>query len=77
MSADTFQAAAKYVVALVILIGAFVLIYQEKGDVTQAWTVIGLVAGWIVRDSAGQQATSNAVKTIAAVTPSAPLGTVP
>jgi len=37
-------------------------------DLSQAWTVIGLIVGWIVRDSAGQSATTNAVRTINAAT---------
>lgn len=59
---------AKYVIALAIIAGAFVLIYQGKGDQTQPWTVIGLIAGWIIRDSAGNSATAN-VERIAAAQP--------
>ena len=74
MTSDTLQTLGKYLIALVALIGCFVLIYTAPAGANPAedWTVIGLIVGWIVRDSAGQQATSNAVKTIAAATPNPP-----
>lgn len=65
MNIDTINAIAKYAIALVVIVGCFTLIYQGKGDQVQPWTVIGLVVGWIIRDSAGNQATAN-VKQIAA-----------
>lgn len=67
-TADLIQTVGKYVIATVVLGASFVLIYtaQAGSDSTQAWTVIGLIVGWIVRDSAGQSATSNAVKTLQA-----------
>ena len=66
MTTDTIQTIGKYAIALVTLGGCFVLLYTVDPTNTQPWTVIGLIVGWIVRDSAGQQATSNAVKTITA-----------
>lgn len=48
---------AKYTIALTVIIGCFVLIYQGRGDQVQPWTVIGLIVGWIIRDSAGESAT--------------------
>lgn len=69
MTTDTIQTIGKYAIALVTLGGCFWLLYIGDAASTQPWTVIGLIVGWIVRDSAGQQATSNAVKTIAAATP--------
>lgn len=69
MTSDLINSIAKYAIALTVIIGCFVLIYQGKGDQVQPWTIIGLVVGWIIRDSSGQSATSNAVKTIAATQP--------
>jgi hypothetical protein len=65
---DYLNSGAKYVIALALIGGCFVLIYQGKGDQTQPWTVIGLIAGWIIRDSAGASAAAN-VATIAASQP--------
>lgn len=73
MTSDLVNTFAKYAIALTVIVGCFVLIYQGKGDQVQPWTIIGLVVGWIIRDSSGQSATTNAVKTIAA---SQPNGTV-
>ncbi len=66
MTSDAIQTLAKYVVAVAVIVGCFVLLYTAKATDTQPWTVIGLIVGWIVRDSAGQAATTNAVKTIQA-----------
>lgn len=66
MNADIVQTTGKYVIALAVLVGSFALLYTGDPANTQPWTVIGLIVGWIVRDSAGQSATVNAVKTIAA-----------
>lgn len=63
---ETVNSIAKYVIALTVIVGCFTLIYQGKGDQVQPWTVIGLVVGWIIRDSSGSSATTNAVKTIQA-----------
>ncbi len=65
MTTETIQTVGKYAIALATLIGCFVLLYLNGPD-TQPWTVIGLIVGWIVRDSAGSSATTNAVKTIQA-----------
>ena len=72
MSADTLQTAGKYLIAVAVIVGCFVLLYTAKATDTQPWTVIGLIVGWIVRDSAGNSATTNAVKTIAAASPNPP-----
>lgn len=65
---DQLNAVAKYVIALALIGGCFVLIYQGKGDQTQPWTVIGLIAGWIIRDSAGNSAAANVQKIASTVT---------
>jgi hypothetical protein len=77
VTTDTLQTVGKYVIALAVLVGCFYLIATAAAgaDMSQAWTVIGLIVGWIVRDSAGQQATTNAVKTITAANGTTP--TVP
>jgi len=72
---------AKYVIATVIVLGCFVLIYQNKGgDPTLPWAQIALVTGWLIRDSAGNSATANAIKvqanTLAASNPANTLAPV-
>jgi hypothetical protein len=62
MTIDVLNNAAKYLIALTLIAGCFILIYQGKGDQTQPWTVIGLIAGWIIRDSAGNSAASNVAR---------------
>jgi ABC-type uncharacterized transport system permease subunit len=66
MTSDTIQTVGKYLIAVAVILGCFVLLYTGKSADTQPWTVIGLIVGWIVRDSAGTSATTNAVRTIAA-----------
>jgi hypothetical protein len=56
---ELIDTGAKYAIALVVIVGCFVLIYQGKGDQVQPWTVIGLVVGWIIRDSAGNSSSAN------------------
>jgi hypothetical protein len=70
MSTETIQTVAKYAIALVVIGGCFAIIYQAppEADVTQPWTIIGLIVGWIIRDSAGNAATSN-MERIAAAQP--------
>ena len=72
MSTDTIQTIGKYAIAVLTLAGCFLLLYTGQATDTQPWTVIGLIVGWIVRDSAGQSAASNAVKTLAASQPTGP-----
>jgi F0F1-type ATP synthase assembly protein I len=72
MNTDTIQTLGKYLIAAIVLGGCFFLLYTGDATNTQPWTVIGLIVGWIVRDSAGQSATTNATKTIAAAAASQP-----
>jgi hypothetical protein len=69
MNTDLISVIGKYLVALVALVGCLLLVSTAPSGTNTAedFTVIGLIVGWIVRDSAGQSATVNAVKTIAAV----------
>lgn len=69
VNTDLIQTIGKYVICVVVLVGCFALLAPVTGGDptnTQPWTVVGLIVGWIVRDSAGQSATTNAVKTLAA-----------
>jgi hypothetical protein len=68
MRTETIQTAAKYLIALVVIGGCFLIIYQAApdADLTQPWTIIGLIVGWIIRDSAGNDATSNVARIAAA-----------
>jgi hypothetical protein len=59
---ELIDTGAKYVIALVVVVGCLILIFQAKGDETQAWTIIGLVIGWIIRDSAGNSSSANLVR---------------
>lgn len=78
VSSDTLQTLGKYLIALVILGGCFFLINSSGPTVDHSPYVglIGLIAGWIVRDSSGASATSNAIKTVAAATTPPPDPTV-
>jgi hypothetical protein len=69
VTGDLLSSIAKYAIALVVIIGCLVLIYQGRGDQVQPWTVIGLIVGWIIRDSAGSSASAD-VQRIAAAQPS-------
>ena len=70
---ELVETSAKYVIAFGVIVGCFVLIYQGRGDQVQPWTVIGLVVGWIIRDSAGNSATAN-VRQIASSQPTVTTG---
>lgn len=67
---DTIDTGAKYIIALAVIVGCFALIYtgQTGGDNTQPWSVITLIVGWLIRDSAGNSAAKN-VERIAAAQP--------
>lgn len=54
---DLIQLIATYLVAVLILIGAFILIFAARGDSGQAWLAIGTVLGYIFRDAGGDAAT--------------------
>jgi hypothetical protein len=69
VNADLVRTLATYAIAVLILLGAFVLIYTAKGDPSQSWLVVGAIVGYIFRDSAGAQATAN-VSRINAQSPS-------
>ena len=60
---DTIDGIAKYIIAAAVIAGCFALIYTGTAgaDNTQPWSVITLIVGWLIRDSAGTSATRNAV----------------
>jgi hypothetical protein len=47
---------AKYLIAGMVILGCLILIFTGRGDPVQPWTVMGIIVGWIVRDSAGTSA---------------------
>jgi len=63
---DVINTVAKYVIALTVIVGCFLLVYQGKGDQTQPWALMGLIVGWIVRDSAGNSSAANVARIAAA-----------
>ncbi len=66
MNRELIDTVAKYVIALVVVVACFVLIYNGRGDNVQPWTLLGLVVGWLIRDSAGNTASANTAKVAAA-----------
>jgi hypothetical protein len=69
VNADLVRTLATYAIAVLILLGAFVLIYTAKGDPSQSWLVVGAIVGYIFRDSAGAQATANVSRINASPSP--------
>lgn len=63
---ETIDSVAKYVIALVVVIGCLILIYSSRGDPVQPWTIMGLIIGWIIRDSAGNTSSANLARVAAA-----------
>ena len=78
MVTDTIQTVAKYLIALTVIAGCFLIIYQAplEADLTQPWTIIGLIVGWIIRDSAANSATSD-MQRIASAQPTITTGGIP
>jgi len=69
MTKELIDTIAKYVIAIIVVGSCFFLIYNERGDSVQAWTLLGLVVGWLIRDSAGNSASANTAKIAAAAAP--------
>jgi hypothetical protein len=69
-SSETLATIGKFVIAagVIAICGYIIATTTDASNLTQAWSAIFLIVGWIIRDSSGQSATSNAVKTIAATT---------
>lgn len=66
MSRELIDTIAKYLIALITVVACFFLIYQGRGDEVQAWLLLGLIVGWLIRDSAGNTASANTAKVAAA-----------
>lgn len=68
MSREIIDTIAKYVIALVVVGACFYIIATaaQGTDTTQAWTLLGLIVGWLIRDSAGNTASANTAKVAAA-----------
>lgn len=64
-----------YAIGALVLVGAFVLIYQGRGDSGQAWLAVGAVLGYVFRDAGGAAAASNAAMIVGSVQP--PAGSSP
>lgn len=69
MTKELIDTVAKYVIAIIVVGSCFFLIYNERGDSVQAWTLLGLVVGWLIRDSAGNSASANTARVAAAGAP--------
>lgn len=67
MTTDLLQGIGKYLIAGGVVGGCFYVIATSGGDLTQPWSVVTLIVGWLIRDSAGNSAASNAA-TIAQAT---------
>jgi hypothetical protein len=72
MDQATIRLVFTYLVAILVLVGAFVLIFTSTGDSGQAWLAIGAVMGYIFRDAGGAAATNNAIR-VANATNGAPV----
>ena len=72
MTSDTIRSVATYVIAAIILVGSFVLIYTGRGDAAQAWLAVGAIVGYVFRDSAAQASTANVSRIVAAAQSTAP-----
>ena len=68
MTRELIDTIAKYVIALVVVGSCFYIISTATAgaDTTQAWTLLGLIVGWLIRDSAGNTASANTAKVAAA-----------
>lgn len=64
---------ALYGISVLVLVGAFALIWYSRGTEEQAWLAIGIVLGNLFRDQAGSSATENATR-IAASQPTVTTG---
>lgn len=71
MTREIIDTIAKYVIALVVVGACFYIIATSAAnvDTTQAWTLLGLIVGWLIRDSAGNTASANTAKVAAARAP--------
>ena len=61
MTREIIDTVAKYLIALVVVGGCLYIIGTAPPgtDLTQPWTMLGLIIGWIIRDSAGNASSAN------------------
>jgi hypothetical protein len=75
---NTIRMAGTYLLLLIGLLGAFTLIFFGRGQEAQAWPVILLILGALVRDAASiQSANSTERISAAAVSSAAPVAGPP
>jgi hypothetical protein len=75
LNSELFQGLGKYIIAGGVVAGCFYVIATSPigSDNTQPWSVITLIVGWLIRDSAGNSAAAN-IATIAASQPTVTTG---
>ena len=68
MARETIDTIAKYLVVLVTVGSCFYIIATAPAgaDLVQPWSIITLVIGWIIRDSAGNTSSANLARVAAA-----------
>ena len=71
MTKELIDTVAKYVIALVVVGACFYIIATTAPGVDQTlpWSVVTLIVGWIIRDSAGNTASANTARVAAAAAP--------
>lgn len=72
MQSDTIRLLASYVIAILVLAGAFVLIYENRGDSGQAWLAIGAVLGWAFNRESSAASARQTERAIAITPPQPP-----
>ena len=70
MQADTIRLLASYLIAVLVLAGAFVLIYENRGDSGQAWLAVGAVLGWAFNRESSAAAARQTERAAATLAPS-------
>lgn len=66
MPRETIDTIAKWLVVLLTMSACFYLLaVVPTVDPIQPWTIIGLVIGWIIRDSAGNTSSANLARVAA------------
>lgn len=67
----TIRMAGTYLLLLIGLVGCFALIFFGRGNEEQAWPVILLILGALVRDAASIQSANSTERIAAATAPAA------
>jgi hypothetical protein len=71
MTKELIDTIAKYLVAIIVVGSCMYIISTAppEADLTQPWSIITLIVGWLIRDSAGNTASANSARIVAASTP--------